>query len=257
MKTAHKVTASFEGALTLTLNMTGSGRVTGFDLDCSQTCSKNYAMGASVSLVATPSFGWSFQGWSGACTGTGACNVSMTAARSVSAIFAFAASFGFVAPQNNSSTVQSGGSAQYAISIQRNPTTNETITLTASGLPPGAALSFSPATLGPGVTSSTLTITTIKTVAQQRSVMPIEIWLALPVAAVMFAGRRRAWRVMMIAIVAIALSTPGCGGGGGSTSSPPPTTTSPSGTPVGTYTITITGTSPSTVKTMTVVLKVI
>jgi hypothetical protein len=259
MKTANKVTASFQGALTLTLNMTGSGRVTGVDLDCSQTCSKNYAMDASVSLVATPSFGWSFQGWSGACTGTGACNVSMTAAKSVSAIFTFAASFGFVAPQNNSSTVQSGGSAQYAISIQRNPTTNETITLTASGLPPGAAFSFSPATLGPGVTSSTLTITTIKTVAQQRSVMPIEIWLALPVVAVMFAGRRRSWRLMMIAIVAIALSTPGCGGGGGSTSSPPPppTTTSPSGTPVGTYTITITGTSPSTAKTMTVVLKVI
>jgi hypothetical protein len=183
----------------------------------------------------------------------------MSAAKSVNATFTFAASFGFVTPQDNSTTVQSGGSAQYLIFIQRNPTANETVTLTASGLPSGATFSFSSPTLAGGATSSLLTITTSKTVAQQRSVTPVEIWLALPIAAMMFAGRRRAWRTMVAAIVATALCTPGCGGGGGGATAPPPTppTTSPSGTPVGTYTITVTGSSPSTVKTMTVVLKVI
>ena len=51
-------------------------------------CSENYASGTSVTLTATPATGNSFTGWSGACSGTGTCTVSMTAARSVAATFA-------------------------------------------------------------------------------------------------------------------------------------------------------------------------
>jgi hypothetical protein len=40
-----------------------------------------------VTLTATPDSGSVFTGWSGACTGTGPCSVSMTAARSVTATF--------------------------------------------------------------------------------------------------------------------------------------------------------------------------
>jgi hypothetical protein len=261
MNTTHTVTAAFGIPVPLSLSIAGSGRVTAFGLDCSQSCSKSYVPNTVVSLVATPSFGWTFQGWSGACAGTGTCNVSMSAAKSVTATFTFVASFGFVVPQDNSETVQAGGPAQYYIFIQRNPSVNETVTLTVSGLPPGASYTFSSPTLAGGAVSSLLTINTSRAVAQQRSVTPIEVWLALPVVAILFSRRRRGIGLMMIAIIAIALGTPACGGGGGGggSSAPPPTTTttSPSGTPVGTYTITITGTSPSTVKTMTVVLKVI
>ena len=59
---------------------------------CGADCAQNYIAGASVNLTATPDAGSFFAGWGGACTGTGACNVSMTAANSVSAVFTQVAS---------------------------------------------------------------------------------------------------------------------------------------------------------------------
>jgi hypothetical protein len=40
-----------------------------------------------VTLTATASAGSTFTGWSGACTGTGSCVVTMSAAKSVTATF--------------------------------------------------------------------------------------------------------------------------------------------------------------------------
>ena len=59
---------------------------------CGADCSQNYIAGASVNLTATPAAGSFFAGWGGACTGTGSCNVSMTAVNSVSAVFTQVAS---------------------------------------------------------------------------------------------------------------------------------------------------------------------
>jgi hypothetical protein len=53
----------------------------------SGTCNASYAAGASVTLTAIPAGGSSFSGWSGACSGSGACTVSMTQARTVTASF--------------------------------------------------------------------------------------------------------------------------------------------------------------------------
>jgi hypothetical protein len=52
----------------------------------SGTCSAGFADGASVTLTANPTAG-TFAGWSGACSGTGACVVSMTQAHGVTATF--------------------------------------------------------------------------------------------------------------------------------------------------------------------------
>jgi hypothetical protein len=68
---------------------TGSGTVTSTpaSIDCGTTCSASYAAGTSVTLTATAAVESTFTGWSGACTGTGTCAVSMTEPRSVTATF--------------------------------------------------------------------------------------------------------------------------------------------------------------------------
>jgi uncharacterized repeat protein (TIGR02543 family) len=53
-----------------------------------ETCELEVAEGKKVTLSATPASGFTFTGWSGACTGTGACEVTMTSAKSVTATFA-------------------------------------------------------------------------------------------------------------------------------------------------------------------------
>jgi phospholipase C len=75
--------------LTVSLSGSGKGTVTSSPagINCGSTCSANFDSGATVSLTATPAAGSTFAGWSGACTGTAACSVSLTAASSVTAMF--------------------------------------------------------------------------------------------------------------------------------------------------------------------------
>ena len=56
-------------------------------IDCGATCASSFVSGTVVSLAATPAAGSIFAGWGGACSGTGACSVTMDAARSVTATF--------------------------------------------------------------------------------------------------------------------------------------------------------------------------
>jgi endo-1,4-beta-xylanase len=81
--------AGQSGPFTLTVNKagTGTGTVAGASINCGTTCSASLATGTTVTLTATPASGSTFAGWSGACTGTSACTVSMTAARTVTATF--------------------------------------------------------------------------------------------------------------------------------------------------------------------------
>ena len=68
---------------------TGTGTVTSGPpgIDCGTDCSENYPSFTKVTLTATPYAGSTFTGWSGACSGTGSCVVTMDQARSVSASF--------------------------------------------------------------------------------------------------------------------------------------------------------------------------
>jgi subtilisin family serine protease len=67
----------------------GSGSVqsTPAGVSCPGDCTQSYVAGTDVGLEAAPGGGSSFDGWSGACTGTGACMVDMTLNRSVTARF--------------------------------------------------------------------------------------------------------------------------------------------------------------------------
>jgi uncharacterized repeat protein (TIGR02543 family) len=98
MSTARTVTAGFAPpmfALTVVGSGTGSGTVTGTGIACTITsgvatgdCTESYTGGTVVALTQTPSTGHSFAGWSLACSGTATtCQVTMTAARTVSAGF--------------------------------------------------------------------------------------------------------------------------------------------------------------------------
>lgn len=75
--------------LSIQRNGTGSGIVssTPSGILCGGDCSETYTAGTSVSLVASAATGSVFSGWSGACSGTGACTVSMALPRSVTATF--------------------------------------------------------------------------------------------------------------------------------------------------------------------------
>ncbi len=74
---------------TLTVSTSGNGVVTSTDgiISCPGTCSHSYPAQTQVTLNAVPSTGWAFTGWSGACSGTGSCNVTMTQNLSVTATF--------------------------------------------------------------------------------------------------------------------------------------------------------------------------
>jgi hypothetical protein len=99
MNAAKTVTATFNSAaggpftLTVTKAGAGSGTVTSAPtgIDCGTDCTESYANSTVVNLTPTPVAGSTFAGWSGACTGTGSCAVTMNAVQAVTATFNSAA----------------------------------------------------------------------------------------------------------------------------------------------------------------------
>lgn len=90
---AARATATVNETLTVSLAGTGSGSVRSTPvggISCPSTCSASFSYGTTVSLVPTAASGSTFAGWSGACSGTGPCTVTMNQARSVTATFALA-----------------------------------------------------------------------------------------------------------------------------------------------------------------------
>ena len=74
----------------LKINTTGNGLVRGVGADCRGSCTTQLPVGTQVHLVAVPDSGASFVAWSGACSGTGGCDLTLDADREVSATFASA-----------------------------------------------------------------------------------------------------------------------------------------------------------------------
>lgn len=75
-------------AVTGTGSVTDNGALAGFTINCGATCADSVFPNESVTLNATPGTGRTFLGWSGDCTGTGACVLSnIAAAKNVTATF--------------------------------------------------------------------------------------------------------------------------------------------------------------------------
>jgi hypothetical protein len=93
----HSATAVFTlisvapSAKTLTVGKsgTGSGTVTSnpAGIDCGSTCTRDFEHGTQLTLTASADAGSTFAGWSGACSGLGACTVAMDAAKTATATF--------------------------------------------------------------------------------------------------------------------------------------------------------------------------
>jgi hypothetical protein len=88
----HTVAASFASSLPLNLRMVGigSGTVTSSPagMNCTAACSASFPANTVVTLTATPDGVKStFTGWSGACTGTGTCQLTMDSVKDVTATF--------------------------------------------------------------------------------------------------------------------------------------------------------------------------
>jgi Cep192 domain 4/HYDIN/CFA65/VesB-like, Ig-like domain len=160
---------------------------------------------------------------------------------------------------SSSATVTAGGSANYSVTVTPAGGFTQAVSLACSGAPVHSSCTVSPASVTlDGTNSQNVKVTVSTTAASMappgpRSGPPApggfsihEWWIALlwlmmaGMLAMAFNQRRR--RVPLLAgavlLAALAMSCGGGGGGGGSTGTNP-------GTPKGTYTLTVTGTSGS------------
>jgi hypothetical protein len=149
-------------------------------------------------------------------------------------------------------TVSRGGVATYSVSVSStNGSFTNAVGLTATGLP-GGTISFSPVSVTPGSSAAQSTMTVQTTTQQAAGKSRRPQWpFAAPVFAallLLLPGKRwRSRRIFMnlaciVALLAIAASSVGCGGG--------------FALPAKTYTITVTGTSGSDTHSTTVTLTV-
>ena len=87
------VTVAFQPGqvrLSVVLGGTGAGKVSGGGIECglgATTCAVTISNGSTLTLVAEPATGSLFGGWSGACSGAGACVVAMSEPRTITATF--------------------------------------------------------------------------------------------------------------------------------------------------------------------------
>jgi Fe-S cluster biogenesis protein NfuA len=121
----------------------GNGTVTSSPsgVYCGNTCSASYPSGTVATLTATPATdGSAFAGWTGACSGTGTCTVTLNQDRAVTATF----SFGVPLPN-------------YALVVSKTGTGSGTVTSSPSGIDCGNTCSAS----YPSGTVATLTATPV------------------------------------------------------------------------------------------------
>ena len=85
------VGAAFKPGFGLTVSLTGAGTGTVTSspsgINCPTTCSAGFAQNTQVTLSESPGSNYVFAGWSGACTGSSSCSVTLSSSESVTATF--------------------------------------------------------------------------------------------------------------------------------------------------------------------------
>jgi hypothetical protein len=135
------VTAIFQamvgtGILTVSKSGSGSGTVTSSPsgISCGTTCSASFASSSTVTLTASPTGGSTFEGWSGACSGTGSCLVVMNGDQTVNAHFTAAPATALltVTKTGNGTVTSAPGGINCGMSCSESFASGSTVTLTAS-----------------------------------------------------------------------------------------------------------------------------
>jgi sugar lactone lactonase YvrE len=151
-------------------------------------------------------------------------------------------------------TVGAGGTASYTVSITPSAGFDSAVALTATGLPPGATVTFTPASATPGnaAASSMMAIQTAASQTTSMNSVPAWRYAAPALAAVCFFlpfRRLRKWRGLLCALLfsTTLVALGGCGGGFGLGTAAKTATS---------YTVTVTGTSGSLTHSTTVQITV-
>ncbi len=254
----QSVTATFGPAnftLTVTETGNGSGSVTSNPpgITCQDVCSSSFPTGSQVTLTATPATGSTFTGWSGPCSGTGTCSVTMNSNQTVTANFTNQPVTLTAAPGSSTmATVQPGDTAIFPLILSSSGFTG-TVTLSCASQQPTITCSIVPGTVQ--VSSSVPTQAAIQVNTFCAWVAPPlappsgwpgnnlpVLWatVALGMALLGFAAahpkRRRQWGMPLAAMALVALLAAGCAS----------VKHGPAGrTPPGTYILTITATPSS------------
>lgn len=170
-----------------------------------------------------------------------------------------------LSPTPSSQTMSAGASASYTVNITRSGGFAGAVTFSAAGLPAAASATFSPNPASGN--SSTVTVTTtargllapwpkLRLPPATFSVRGWPLWPIGLLVLVLLAHRTKTGRLaagwVFVATLLIVLPVVACGGAGGSSPLPAPQ----GGTPPGTSTLTITGTSGSLTHSTTVTLVV-
>ncbi len=154
-------------------------------------------------------------------------------------------------------TVAAGGTATATFPVSVQGTFNSAITFTVGGCPSLATCTVTPNPASPTPTAPvTVTITVVTKAASvgalrpfggQRNYLAMFMGLSFGTVGIVFLRRQRPSASLMLIACVLLLGLAACGGGGGGSSNPTPVPQP--GTPAGTYTIVVTGTSGTTVHT--------
>jgi hypothetical protein len=179
---ATSVTATFSllpMTLSVTKSGTGSGTVTSSPagIDCGTTCSQPVTPGTAITLTATPAAGSSFASWSGACSGTGICTVTVNAAMSVTATFNLAPVTLSVTKSGTGSGTVVGNPAgiNCGATCSQSVTPGTAITLTASPTTGSSFAGWSGACTGTGTCAVTVNAATSVTAAFSTNPNPLTL----------------------------------------------------------------------------------
>ncbi|HXJ89882.1 MAG TPA: VCBS repeat-containing protein [Candidatus Binatia bacterium] len=245
--------------LFVTITGTGTGGVSispGFHL-CGHSCTAGFISGTQVRVLDSPFSGSTFAGWSGACSGTGSCNLVMDSDQSVTATFNVPADFSLTGSALSPGTVAAGQSATGTVTVNPGGGFNSTV-LFGCAVQPSASHAPTCA-VTPSVSGASVTVLTTAPSFARNSFGSPSWYYALWMPTIGFVcfslqtaqkNKRNATGLIILGILLLGITFQSACGGGTQVKQ------MSGGTPPGNYTITVTGTSAALQHTTTFALTV-